>query len=702
MNIRLLIASLLLMAGISFAQEYPLVTIQDIQNVPDSLAGTDPASLLNGDTVRVQGIVLVRPVIDSDTNRRVIISAGPRWVTYVQDPNNPVYGGLNILQEDTSSGPQVYETLFDVIDTAQVWEFTGVVTEYFTTTEMLLLIRPESAKFISAAPKRPDPVELQVSDMFTENGQYNFDMEKYENVYVIFRNVFTSDREANGEFRINDQDGNFVNIYNQSRYFKSGSAGEVGWEAPNDGTYLSYVRGILTTRTDGYYLVPVYPEDVGPTLVSPPTISTIRRSPVEIGPNQAVTVTAKITDFDGSVASAQIHYSVNGGARDSVEMTSTDSIFIGVIPGVADSALVDFYISARDNQGNVSANPSNPSSNYFYLVLNRPLTIKDVQYSPFGSGFSAYNGYRVTVSGVVTSDTSGLAGRTGNASNRVIIQDGEGPWSGIWLNAVNTPANIYGLKLGDHVTLSGVVQEDFSFTRLDSIQNLTVNSSGNQLPAPQVLTTGSIGTKASSVVEAEQWESVLIKYENITVTDYNADGGSSNFGEMFVDDGSGQTRVELQDGNHFYHNLWDSTLLANPNFINITDSSTFTGLAGYLYFSFSNYKLIPRYNSDFEGFDDPTSVENDVKVPAKFVVNQNYPNPFNPSTVISYSIPKEGLVTVKIYNVLGQEVKTLVNQFQSAGSYKINFDASELSTGVYFYSVKAGDFNQVKKMVLVK
>jgi hypothetical protein len=88
--------------------------------------------------------------------------------------------------------------------------------------------------------------------------------------------------------------------------------------------------------------------------------------------------------------------------------------------------------------------------------------------------------------------------------------------------------------------------------------------------------------------------------------------------------------------------------------------------------------------------------------PRKFELSQNYPNPFNPSTVISYSVPKESRITLKIYNLLGQEVSTLVNTNQKAGTYNVSFDASKLSSGIYFYSLKADGFTNTKKMMLVK
>ena len=90
------------------------------------------------------------------------------------------------------------------------------------------------------------------------------------------------------------------------------------------------------------------------------------------------------------------------------------------------------------------------------------------------------------------------------------------------------------------------------------------------------------------------------------------------------------------------------------------------------------------------------------QLPQSFRLQQNYPNPFNPSTVISYSIVKAGNVTLKVYNMLGQEIVTLVNGYQAANSYEVNFNASGLSSGVYMYKLSTGSNEIIKKMVLTK
>ena len=100
-----------------------------------------------------------------------------------------------------------------------------------------------------------------------------------------------------------------------------------------------------------------------------------------------------------------------------------------------------------------------------------------------------------------------------------------------------------------------------------------------------------------------------------------------------------------------------------------------------------------------------TAISEDAAVsdqPLGFVLEQNYPNPFNPNTAISYAIPNDGLVTIKIYDALGREVGIIVNEYKSTGRYTAAFDASKLSSGIYMYRLTTKDFVQTKKMILVK
>ncbi len=112
------------------------------------------------------------------------------------------------------------------------------------------------------------------------------------------------------------------------------------------------------------------------------------------------------------------------------------------------------------------------------------------------------------------------------------------------------------------------------------------------------------------------------------------------------------------------------------------------------------YRL-KQINSD-GSFKYSPEVEVSVTLVIEYSLNQNYPNPFNPSTKISYSIPKDGFVKIILFNALGEQVETLVNEFQSTGIYNLSFNASKLNSGIYFYKIEVNDFSAVKKMMVLK
>jgi hypothetical protein len=98
----------------------------------------------------------------------------------------------------------------------------------------------------------------------------------------------------------------------------------------------------------------------------------------------------------------------------------------------------------------------------------------------------------------------------------------------------------------------------------------------------------------------------------------------------------------------------------------------------------------------------PTGLEQAPIVASSFKLEQNYPNPFNPSTTISWQLQVDAFVSLKVYDVLGNEVASLVNEEKPAGIYEVEFDASTLSSGTYFYRLEAGSFVQTRKMILLK
>jgi len=703
---KLLSLAVFLLLSISVFAQYPEVTIRDIQYQDPSTLITywddDFGSSLDGDTVTITGIVMVPPYKAANPDSGVLMyCGGGNAGFYIQDTSETDWSGLLVIQSSPIS-PE-----FQYLDSGTVVKITGYVEEYVTatqkTTEMFVI--GFDASNIIDFKKRPEPVELTL-DSLKELGT-NDDKaisEKWEGVYVIIRNVTTFDRNTNGGFRIYDSNNTQLNIGTKSNYYYQN-------QAPPDGTVLEYIKGYIETRSvssGGITLNPGWRDDMK-ILQYSPAISNINRNPVLVGYGDPVTVSAVITDQDGTITSAKLFYRKNMTTYNELAMNNVSGdTWQAVIPAQNDSSFIDFYVWAQDDDNNTTTYPPDEEDRYFYLVLDRPLTIQDVQYSPLGGGYSGYNGYDISVRGIVTADTTDLQGDGGSIGPKVYLQNGSGSWSGIWISGTETLLR----RRGDDVTVTGTVEENFSVTRIGGIDNpgnIQVHATGQPLPDPEILSTATIDLLSNGSVQAEQWESVLIKYEDIDVIDENADGspgpgggGNNNFGEMLVADASTQvTRVELQDGTHHYHNFWTAGLDTIPGNIRIQTGDFFDGLIGILYFSFGNYKLTPRKDDDFVGYTSDVSYQ--AEVPDQFELSQNYPNPFNPSTRINFSIPVDANVSLKIYDILGREVSTLAdNEFKSAGQHTVNFDASNLPSGIYFYRLQAGDFVQVRKMMLLK
>jgi hypothetical protein len=102
---------------------------------------------------------------------------------------------------------------------------------------------------------------------------------------------------------------------------------------------------------------------------------------------------------------------------------------------------------------------------------------------------------------------------------------------------------------------------------------------------------------------------------------------------------------------------------------------------------------------EYEG---PVGIEDYISIAKEFVLFQNYPNPFNPSTIINYSLPVPGQVTLRVLDILGREVATLVNEQKEVGTHTIKFDASNLTSGIYFYQITAGKYSETRKLILQK
>jgi Secretion system C-terminal sorting domain len=151
---------------------------------------------------------------------------------------------------------------------------------------------------------------------------------------------------------------------------------------------------------------------------------------------------------------------------------------------------------------------------------------------------------------------------------------------------------------------------------------------------------------------------------------------------------------------------------SDTSFINLAgesiefESISFKKYIGIVYRSLSEISV---YSSNLIGYringkewGHLSGIKNNTNIPAEYKLEQNYPNPFNPATLIGYSIPKSGIVIIKVFDVLGREVSTLVNEYKFAGNYSVQFNAGKITSGVYFYRIESGSYVQTKKLVVLK
>jgi hypothetical protein len=712
MKLKALFVAILIMAGYICGQTttYPLVTLHDINFISDTTTGW-PNSPRAGDTVRVQGVVMVKPIGNFTGDRRVILNQPPGWTCNIQNEDRSPWGGLSIYQNDTNATA----TQFDYCDTNRTYEFTGVVTPKGQSTELDLITSPTPipVNLISHISRRPEPILITMDSCLNAEGSFNVKLRKYLGMYVdivpdsvhpLITSDLIKDTSINsGSFKINDTSGHFIQVLAKSGYINTNNkyALKQGYTAPPNGSRLSHISGLLYASGNVWEIIPMYPEDVAPRYIPPPLFLGCKRNPGVVTSNTPVTVSVTLRNI---VPIVKLFKTVNGilDSLDMINGTGADSAtYTCIIPGISsDSTFVDYYIRATDNTQYLWTTPASIANNRFsYFVLNpsKPFIIQHVRYSPFGSGYSGYNGYPVTVSGVVTADTSNIPGSGANNPPRVFIQNGTTPWSGIILGYQGIYGNdVYKLKQGDLVTVTGIpVFSSTGGTRLDTISALSKISYFNPLPETHIMPTGTVGNSALGTIAAEQWNGCLVTYRHITIDSANADS-NYNYGESFCKDtaGGNHTRITWSDGR--------TSFFAGPNAVTVNKGAKFESITGILGFTNNNYKLCPRGDYDIVG---PSGVLTDNNIiPSKFRLDQNYPNPFNPSTIIRYSVKTSSLVTLKVYSILGKEVAVLLNEDKQPGEYEIDFSAGKfnLASGVYFYRMTAGSFTSIKKMVLLK
>jgi hypothetical protein len=748
---KVLFLTLAIIAGVASAwAQYPHVSIAQIQQVPvdsllvaDTLSGfsansaqprwTLQTSPYMGDTVEITGVCLAPP--------KLITYTAWGWTMVLYDTGTVTqWGAILIRGNAPTDTTQMIADGFLNVTTGDIVTMTGVISEFpgsrgFSFTQFQPI--PGIPIDIIGTTEPPKPIVKNISDFYHgifPSGTTPYSTgEPFEAMYVEFHNL-TIDNKVNltrGTFSAVDSLGNEISDYDWSHYFTLGHTSGTVVIAPPDtawsriyatignGVRIDTLRGIISTSSGsegprGYRVSPLYPGDIVFTVLpAPPLVTTHRRNPVVVSSDTFATVSVKVTQQpNGSLPKNVILFykaDTAAFARDTMVFQSSDTTYVGHTPKLPAGTFVKYYVQVADSFGQV-VRLANSSTNtgiaadtskgfFFYTVLDRPLTIQDVQYTPYVNGRSAYQGAVVPLSGIITADTLhiDISPATTGSTSAWYMQSTSEPWSGIWLSPIDSAsqAALAALRNGDSVTVTGTVQEQFDVTRLGNITSVVKISSGNPEPAPVALHTGNFNVGNGSP-SAEPYEGMLVRFSNVTVTDLNPTYSDPT--EYTVNDGTGGVVVQ-HSGRNRYSNVAADTVFGKTIF---QVGNKIGSLTGIVYYSFNQYKFVPRTDADFVDVVLTSVAEKSREIPSAYALDQNFPNPFNPSTTIQYALPHAGNTTLKVYNILGQQVASLVNEFQAPGKYTVKFDASSMASGVYFYRVQSGSYSAIKKMMLIK
>ncbi|MCB0722499.1 MAG: T9SS type A sorting domain-containing protein [Ignavibacteriae bacterium] len=273
-----------------------------------------------------------------------------------------------------------------------------------------------------------------------------------------------------------------------------------------------------------------------------------------------------------------------------------------------------------------------------------------------------------------------------------------------------TSADYYTAKVD---TLGNILWErtyhNNSTNNIDSPRDFIIDTSNNIIVTGISAKAGELGWDYLTIKYDPFGDSLWVKRFNpvIRSNDEPVSIASDNNGNVFVSGKSDKftlwnkisTVVYTPGGNELYYMDYDT----NAPFLNHVPVRNFCDNDGNLYVAGSAQNPNGNWDMVIIKYSAVTNISHTQnEVPEKYELSQNYPNPFNPSTNIQFDLPKEGLVSLKIYDMLGREVAALVNEFRNAGRYIIGFNGSRLASGVYYYKLKAGNFEQTKRMVLIK
>ncbi len=709
-------------AGAMFAQTYPYVDINQISFVSQAnLQNCNDSSAYFGDTIRTRGVVIMDGNLSEVASGS--ITGGSRPFIHLTDTANGgaqfPFSAINLMGVDAgTSNPNaniINALAGDILDVVCiVSEFAGGIQ-----------LQPLSSTSVSVVgvANAPAPVVVPVGDL-QNNQRVNLltTGEQWEGSYIEIQNVtVTGVSTFSGgnrtEITVEDASGNRILVADRYLGMRMSGVSTVNpnspvaagsFVPPAVGTVYNYIRGVIVQDENGpcypgasgfaggYEINPLDSNDFDKA-ASPAIISNVTRSVLIPNATQTVNVTADIIDFDGVVTSATLFYTADQAAPanlfQSVAMTNTSgSIYTATIPANPLDSVVRYFLVAVDDSANVTSSPSSsitgPLNTYFYTVRPNGATIMDIQFNPSASSdASPLENDTVTVTGIVTASF-----QVGDLGYLYMQDPTATEHAGIFVNG--GPTSVFGLSRGDEITVRGIVEEAFGFTRLNA---LTVTATGNTgtISAVTVDPSDAVLFGSSASPALEKYESMLLRYENpmmggqVNVTDFNL-----GFGEFEVGSGAnatvgariltarqvlGQAQASLDVSYTSDTAQYGAGLNVAP--VQLTNNFSFDAIEGILYYAFGNYKLTPRNNADFYnvtvGIESLTSTQVETSI---------YPNPAQNQVNIKIDEAYEFTnLNVQVVDLTGRVV--LDTQINSAMSL---LNVEGLEKGLYLVRIANG------------
>ena len=385
--------------------------------------------------------------------------------------------------------------------------------------------------------------------------------------------------------------------------------------------------------------------------VNAPSVVITNISPDFIAENTEIEVTAELTPVTGSMDSASIYYGTDDVLLNTSEMyPESGSTWMGIIPAQNGNTLLQFKVVATDDSGNEGES----SVQSRLIASSMPDDIDEIH-------ADVVEGQIVTIQGIVTVGSGLLSLSTTSA----YIQDE----SGRGLNLFDYDL-ITGIDRGDELRVVGIVDQYFSTVEVTDFEFETV-STGNALPAP--LETTSSGANSSD------YEGTLISFPGeITVLETIGD-----------DDG---LKLTIDDVTTVM--IWNSTGVTTSG-LEVGTSWGFTGIGSQY---IETYQLLVAYDEDIATL----GIDAGNTLPNEFALYPAFPNPFNPVTTISFTTDIEGEIQLDIFDINGRLVDQMNYENISPGTHRTTWDASSLSSGVYFIRLKNNTHHAIQKVMLLK